>query len=511
MDRNYTCLFAHHHLHGEISDHVFYYLKSLSALSFRIIFISDTSVKESLLQRLTREVPNCTIAKQKTSYSGDEPWGWAIGEGLIPSDTDRLILTSDRLLGPLTDIGNILQDMDKPGIDFWALTDSIHGGWHLQADFMCFSKPVFTSAVFRKGLAKGPGHMGKEDPSAGEVFLTKTLSDAGFRGAAWLSCKTLASEEALGAVPDPTLKYPDKLILELDFPFIPKRLLLENPENFSALKELFAYVGQHTSYPIEILKTALIDVMQPDIPVIPASPSITVLCHMFYPSSIYYFMRRLAPLKTYNVRFICNLSVALARDSFFLDVLQRAFPNNILLTTPSKGRDIGGKLAALDVLLKLDLPSDYSLVIHDKLSPHAHTGIAWRETLFKVIDESRLPDIFLLFEKNKDIGVISALEFVKNEYDPDNDSFACTSRDNLLSYIKTYAFHLSNYNFAAGTIFWIRTGILKTFFGQFPPLTVREGLESGNALDFTHGTNIHAWERLFSLLANAQGFKVKGI
>jgi hypothetical protein len=40
---------------------------------------------------------------------------------------------------------------------------------------------------------------------------------------------------------------------------------------------------------------------------------------------------------------------------------------------------------------------------------------------------------------------------------------------------------------------------------------IREGLESGNALDFTRGTNIHAWERLFSLLANAQGFKVSGI
>ncbi len=511
MDKNYTCLFAHHHLHGEVSEHVFYYLKSLSALSFRIIFISDTSVEESLLQRLTLEIPNCTFAQRKVSHSGEELWEWAISKGLVPSDTDWLILTNSRLLGPLTDIGNILRDMDKPGIDFWALTDSIHGGWHLQADFMCFSKSVFTSAVFRKGLAKGLGDMSKEDPSAGEVFLTKTLSDAGFRGAAWISCKTLASEDALVSVPDPTLKYPDKLILESGFPFIPKRLLLENPENFSALQELFAYAGQHSSYPVEILKTTLTDVMQPGLAPIPASPSITVLCHMFYPSSIYYFMRRLAPLKTYNVRFIFNLSVALARDSFFLDILQRAFPNSILLTTPNKGRDIGGKLAAIDALLKLDLPSDYSLVIHDKLSPHAHTGIAWRETLFKVIDEFRLPEIFRLFEKNKDTGVISALEFVKNEYNPDNDSFDCTSRDNLLSYIKTYAFHLSNYNFSAGTIFWIRTGILKTFFRQFPPLTVREGLESGNALDFTHGTNIHAWERLFSLLANAQGFKVKGI
>src|SRR5258708_12162850 len=97
---------------------------------------------------------------------------------------------------------------------------------------------------------------------------------------------------------------------------------------------------------------------------------------MFYPPSIYYFMRRLAPLKTYNVRFIFNLSVALARDSFFLDILQRAFPNSILLTTPNKVRDIAGKLPAIDALLKFHLPSVYPLSIHDKSSPPAHTGTA---------------------------------------------------------------------------------------------------------------------------------------
>jgi lipopolysaccharide biosynthesis protein len=70
---------------------------------------------------------------------------------------------------------------------------------------------------------------------------------------------------------------------------------------------------------------------------------------------------------------------------------------------------------------------------------------------------------------------------------------------------------VTDYKFAAGTIFWIRTSILHRFFSAHSPLSVRKELEKGNKLDFENGTNLHAWERLFSFIAHSQGFKTTGI
>ena len=75
---------------------------------------------------------------------------------------------------------------------------------------------------------------------------------------------------------------------------------------------------------------------------------------------------------------------------------------------------------------------------------------------------------------------------------------------------KTFADN-ADFNFIAGSIFWIRTSILKSFFGSHEPLRIRKSLEKGNVLDFEKGTNVHAWERLFSFLPNAYGFKIIGI
>jgi lipopolysaccharide biosynthesis protein len=192
-------------------------------------------------------------------------------------------------------------------------------------------------------------------------------------------------------------------------------------------------------------------------------------------------------------------------------MLTKYFPDAIVLYTSNQGRDIGGKLAAFDVLMKSGIQTEYSLFIHDKLSPHTPTGIEWRNRLLRIILPAELSKIFKNFHQDKETGVIVTKEFIQNEFDHEKNSFSCTSNANLLNYIKKYNLNISDYNFAAGTIFWIRTEILRNFFSTHSPLSVRKDFEKGNSLDFEKGTNIHAWERLFSLIANSQGFKTIGI
>src|SRR5258708_4039800 len=513
MASSYTCLFAHFNSNERICEYVHTYLDHLSSLDFRIIFLSNSPINSSSRVRLEKNPGIYRIEERENTGNDFGAWKWAIENNLIPDDTNYLLLIYDSNLGPISDLTPIFQSMlSNTGLDFWGLTDSYQGAWHIQSYFVCFSKKAFTSVAFQSIFSQDfYGFPKKEIVQKGEILLTQKLTANGLKGQAYIPYSELDSNTSSLHALNPTHFYWDKLITDHKFPFVKKELILQNPENIPNINEIFPYIERNSDYSVENIKEALVDAFQSASDKTSNKPRITILCHMYYPSCIYYFMLKLAPLKLYDAHFIFNLSVALLENKYFMDILTSSFPGSIILHSPNKGRDIGGKLSAIDALLKSGTNSDYSLVIHDKLSPHTPTGKECRDKLFKIIEKSNLPKIFSLFEQNKGTGVVAVGDFIQNEYDPDNNSFTCTSKENLIGYIKLYGLTLSDYNFAAGTIFWIRTGILLQFFGQHSPLAIRKGLEDGNALDFTSGTNIHAWERLFSFLANAQGYKIKGI
>ena len=98
-----------------------------------------------------------------------------------------------------------------------------------------------------------------------------------------------------------------------------------------------------------------------------------------------------------------------------------------------------------------------------------------------------------------------------NEYDFSMQQFDSLSNEILKGLINEMNLRMTDYNFIAGNIFWIRSELITKFFSQHSPLEIRSRLEHGNELDFHKGTYIHSWERIFSWLANAQGFEIAGI
>ena len=97
-------------------------------------------------------------------------------------------------------------------------------------------------------------------------------------------------------------------------------------------------------------------------------------------------------------------------DEDFIDVLTRSFSGSVILHTPNKGRDIGGKFALIDAMLKSENKTDYTLIIHDKVSPHTPTGKAWRDKLFEVIEPAGIDIVLSEFEANKKTGIISSYQ-----------------------------------------------------------------------------------------------------
>jgi len=477
------------------------------------MFISNSPVNQEYKTEFSEKILDSLIYERANEGNDFGAWSWAIKNNIIPDNTDYLLLTNDSLYGPIFPLTPILETMlSKPDIDFWGLTESYERSWHLQSYFLLFSKKVFLSDTFKKVFSQEFKGLSKlQIIKKGELQLSKLLSDAGFKGSAYIPYNQLDPDFEVSDLRNPTLFFWEQLIEKFHFPFIKKELILQNPENIPHTDRIFSLVQSYSSYPFGNIKQSISDYIATYDSSNYFPNKISVLCHLYYQESIYYFLTRIIGLKSPETQFIFNLSRSLYHNSFFNEMLVKYFPDAIIIYTPNQGRDIGGKLAAYDVLMKTGIQTDYTLIIHDKLSSHSVTGIEWRNKLFRIINREELLKIFKKFQLNKEIGVISTEEFIQNEFDADKNRFKCTSNENLLNYIKRYNLNISDYNFTAGTIFWIRTEILRHFFSQHSPLSVRKEFEKGNSLDFDKGTNIHAWERLFSFIAHSQGFKTAGI
>ena len=100
---------------------------------------------------------------------------------------------------------------------------------------------------------------------------------------------------------------------------------------------------------------------------------------------------------------------------------------------------------------------------------------------------------------------------INNESDDAGRSFRSRNGPQLTKLLTEMDIHTSDFRYAAGTMFWVRSAPLMNFFRSHPPLDIRKTLEKGNIMDETFGTNTHAWERLLCWLIFAQGYTIKGL
>jgi lipopolysaccharide biosynthesis protein len=237
----------------------------------------------------------------------------------------------------------------------------------------------------------------------------------------------------------------------------------------------------------------------------------TVICHLFYPDNSLQLIQRLSKLDDGNTVFFVNIQGNSTEHDLLYNEVRARLSNVKVLKTPNKGRDIGAKLFLISLMLELGTASDYSLVIHDKKSPHLEYGNMWRDELFKIADPRNLSKVFQIFKNNPGAGIVCAAKYIQNEYLANSDSFACNSSAHIRHQLRQYDIQTTDHDFVAGNIFWIRTDLIKTFFATRNIMDIRAGLESGNALDFNNGTNIHSWERIMSWIATSQGYKIYGL
>ena len=230
-----------------------------------------------------------------------------------------------------------------------------------------------------------------------------------------------------------------------------KDLLIENPEEFPDILNAYEVIESLSDYDLDLVKEVYIATKKNTALAAGSALKPLVLCHIFFTDIALHFMEQLTALCSYNAFFIFNISEALARNVHFTDLLKGIFPDSIIISMPNKGRDIGGKLSALNLALQLNIDSDICLFIHDKKSQHIDAGELWRDELFKIIDPTQLPKVFQQFATDNETGIVCSKRYIQNEYIPDTGSFTCTSNKQLKYLIGKYEIDTKNYNFVAGT------------------------------------------------------------
>lgn len=231
-------------------------------------------------------------------------------------------------------------------------------------------------------------------------------------------------------------------------------------------------------------------------------PSLTLIIHIYYKGSW---------------KLICSHIGHLLNDAQLIvsgcyrDVLDEVdHKNAVLLRVPNKGKDIGGKMAALDFYLKHGRRTDYLAFVHDKISPQTINAEYWLTELYSIFEPARLQKALKCLKEDPKCGVVGSKSFLKTEWDGKKE-FSGSNRNLLLQLVERFDLQCTRYEFIAGTIFISRSIIFERFFNSHPPLLLREELEPGNVLDLTEGTVTHCWERLFCFIAENQGYRIKSI
>jgi lipopolysaccharide biosynthesis protein len=238
----------------------------------------------------------------------------------------------------------------------------------------------------------------------------------------------------------------------------------------------------------------------------------TLLIHIYYHDSWEkIFRQQLLALQEYSPALMVNLCSDIPGSIKIIRAIKKDFPSAFIITTPNKGKDIGGKLALLHFFIATSRESDFIIFLHDKVSPQSSIGEEWRKKLFVIIDPSKIAAILAEFMNNSKTGVVGSKTLIKNEFSENKKGWQTTNSQKLEELTTRFHLNITDHTFVAGTMFWMRSSIIRNFFSRFSPLNCREILEEGDPTDQYEGTYTHSWERIFCWLANDQQYTIKGI
>lgn len=206
-----------------IDPYVVAYLQRIRDLDADILFITTSDALAS--EEVAKVAPLCCEVLQRVNVSVDFG-SWNLGIKLLGNELStyrQLILANDSVYGPFRNLDPIFHEMEARGLDFWGLTESYERVNHVQSYFLVFEKSGITSEFFRKFWGGFRQHWSKWILiGAYEVGLSYRARRNAMRFGSWISSAHVGSRR------NPTLFFWERLIRDLEFPFLKTEILKIN-------------------------------------------------------------------------------------------------------------------------------------------------------------------------------------------------------------------------------------------------------------------------------------------
>lgn len=237
-------IFAHFDKDNIIDDYVIYYLKELKKNFEIIIFVSDSDLPKCETDKISDLVDYIQAYHHGEYDWGSYKYGYLIArKNNLLMSADELLFCNDSVYGPVFELNNILESMQKLSCDFWGLYENKIGlnskfEPHLQSWFLMMKKVVFLSDKFDDFILSVEKKDNKLDIiSEYEIGFTNEMSK-------YFSYSSAFSSDMSNAV---VIAAP--LLLEKSFPFI--KAVVFKKYNINAKKyasdELFRFIKKHSS------------------------------------------------------------------------------------------------------------------------------------------------------------------------------------------------------------------------------------------------------------------------
>lgn len=168
-----------------------------------------------------------------------------------------------------------------------------------------------------------------------------------------------------------------------------------------------------------------------------------------------------------------------------VDLIKASYPDANITVSENRGADIGGFFSSIDAWLKDGFPGDLMIKLHTKGDGN------WRRDLCDPIFNN-LDSIFKAFDMPK-LGMVGSKRWLCH-------ASGYTFVD---EYCKRFGLKKDPIYFFGGTIFCVRSDIVRDFFLKYDPIMLKNELEPAKPGE---PSRTHAWERLLGQIITGDYF-----
>lgn len=265
---------------GYVDDFIVYYLNDLVKNLSELVVVCNGKLSEQGRTAFSRFTDNIIVRENKgldvwAYKTALDQYGWQ-----RLSEFDEIVMTNSTLMGPVRPLKEMFDAMaEKKDLDFWGLT--IHHGAegnpfkgkhiydylpeHIQSHFIVYRKKFVQSADLQKYWDEMPMITGYADSvQRYESVFTKMFADKGYQWDVYVDTRDLKEFTDY-----PLLVCPARLLRDKKCPLFKRRSFMHDYEAYlndtagEPVRELYAYLRDHTSYPLELIWSNMIRTMHP--------------------------------------------------------------------------------------------------------------------------------------------------------------------------------------------------------------------------------------------------------